>query len=107
CTFRGSALAVNLANGKIKWKTHTTFNNGQPGGYAGASVWGSSPAIDVGRGRVYIATGNNFDAPQSVKNCVAQHGPIYPMCEPQGNGNYVDAILPLDMKNGDIVWARN
>src|SRR5262245_46344188 len=30
CTFRGSALAVNLGKGKIKWKTYTTFNNGSP-----------------------------------------------------------------------------
>ncbi len=106
CTFRGSALAVSLANGKIKWKTYTTFNDGQPGGYAGASVWGSSPAIDVKRRWVYVATGNNFDSPQSVKTCVATNGPTYPMCEPQGNGNYVDAILALDLKDGAIVWSH-
>ena len=106
CTFRGSMLAVSLANGKVKWKTYTTVNNGSPGGYAGASIWGSSPAIDVKRGRVYVGTGNNFDAPQAVRDCVALHGPTYPMCEPQGNGNYVDAVLAFDMKDGHIIWSR-
>lgn len=106
CTFRGSMLAVNLANGQIKWKTYTTFNNGVPGGYAGASVWGSSPAIDVKRGRVYVGTGNNFDAPAAVRQCVVDHGPLYDLCEPQGNGNYVDAVLALDMNDGHIVWSH-
>jgi polyvinyl alcohol dehydrogenase (cytochrome) len=107
CTFRGSALAVRVADGSIEWKTYTTVDNGGlPGGYAGASVWGSSPAVDPGRRRVYIATGNNFDAPQSVKDCVAQHGPADPFCEPQHNGNHVDAVLALDMDSGAIVWAR-
>jgi polyvinyl alcohol dehydrogenase (cytochrome) len=106
CTSRGSALAVRVADGSIKWKTYTTYNNGHPGGYAGASVWGSSPAIDVKRRRVYIGTGNNFDAPQSVKDCVAQSGYGSPQCEPQDNGNYVDAVLALDMDNGNIVWSR-
>jgi polyvinyl alcohol dehydrogenase (cytochrome) len=106
CTFRGSALAVRVADGHIKWKTYTTLDNrGLPGGYAGASVWGSSPAIDVKRGRVYVTTGNNFDAPQSVKSCVAQNG-AGDVCEPQSNGNYVDAVLALDMDGGNIVWAR-
>jgi len=107
CTFRGSMLAVSLANGKIKWKTYTTSNDGVPGGYAGASVWGSSPAIDEKRRRVYVGTGNNFDAPQTVKDCVsAPGGPYYDMCEPQGNGNHVDAVLALDMKDGHIIWSH-
>jgi polyvinyl alcohol dehydrogenase (cytochrome) len=106
CTFRGSALAVRAADGHVKWKTYTTHNDGRPGGYAGASVWGSSPAIDVKRGRVYIGTGNNFDAPQTVKDCIAQHGYGDLLCEPQFNGNYVDAVLALDMDDGRIVWAR-
>src|SRR5204863_146318 len=41
-----------------------------------------------------------------VKNCVAQNGPAYSLCEPQYNGNYVDAILALDIASGDIVWAK-
>jgi polyvinyl alcohol dehydrogenase (cytochrome) len=106
CTFRGSSLAVRAVDGRIKWKTYMTQNAGVPGGYAGASVWGSSPAIDVKRGRVYIGTGNNFDAPQIVKDCVALLGIGHPQCEPQNNGNYVDGILALDMDDGHIIWSR-
>ncbi len=32
--------------------------------------------------------------------------PLNPICEPQGNGNYVDAVLALDMDSGAIVWSR-
>jgi hypothetical protein len=33
-------------------------NNDQPGGFSGNSLWGSSPALDIRRNQVYIATGN-------------------------------------------------
>ena len=81
----------------------------QAAGYSGAAVWGSSPAIDVKRNSVYITTGNNYSAPQSVKDCATAAGSdlaALAACEPQGNGNYVDAILSLDLADGHIKWAN-
>jgi polyvinyl alcohol dehydrogenase (cytochrome) len=54
-------LKVDLASGDIKWRAlMAPANNGQTGGFSGNSVWGSSPAVDVARNQVYIATGNNY-----------------------------------------------
>jgi polyvinyl alcohol dehydrogenase (cytochrome) len=101
CTFRGSMLALDLATGQILWKTYMT-----PEGFPGNAVWGSSPAIDTKRGSVYIATGNNYDAPQSVLDCVAAAGTdtsAQQACLPPDD--HFDSILALDMKTGAIKWA--
>ena len=101
CTFRGSMLALDLASGRILWKTYTT-----PEGYPGNAVWGSSPAIDTKRGSVYIATGNNYDVPDSVLACVTAAGSdtaAQGACLPAND--YFDSILALDMRTGAVKWA--
>lgn len=109
CHFRGSESAVDLATGQIKWKTYTLSKAQQEAGYSGAAVWGSSPAVDVRRNSVYITTGNNYSAPPDVRACAAAAGSntaALAACEPQGNGNYVDAVLALDLTDGHIKWAN-
>ena len=109
CYFRGSESAVDLATGAIKWKTYTLSKAQQEAGYSGAAVWGSSAVIDTKRNSVYITTGNNYWAPQSVLDCVKAAGndpAAQAACEPQGNGNYVDAVLSLDLTSGAIKWAN-
>jgi polyvinyl alcohol dehydrogenase (cytochrome) len=119
CSFRGSAVAVDLKTGAIKWKTYTTVgpppNPQAPDDrYSGAAVWGSSPAVDTKRKSVYYATGNNYTAPFSVLACEDQYRAAHPEvpptapdpCETQDNGNYVDALLSLDMDTGQIKWAH-
>ena len=94
-------LALDLATGQILWKTYLT-----PEGYPGVAVWGSSPAIDTKRGSVYIATGNNYDAPQSVLTCVAAAGSdtaAQAACLPADD--HFDSILALDMRTGAVKWA--
>jgi polyvinyl alcohol dehydrogenase (cytochrome) len=56
CTFRGSVVALNPANGQIEWQTYTVPSNGglpctsdnPPAGcgYSGGAVW-DSPAVDL------------------------------------------------------------
>jgi polyvinyl alcohol dehydrogenase (cytochrome) len=106
CTFRGSMTAVRTRNGQIAWKTYTTLDNGgAPGGYSGVAVWGSTPVIDQQRGSVYISTGNNYDAPQAVKECEANRDPTTPdTCD--APDNYVDALMALDLNSGAIKWAH-
>jgi polyvinyl alcohol dehydrogenase (cytochrome) len=113
CSFIGSALAVDLETGAIKWKTYTIDSSRVQtgvGGYSGAAVWGSTPVVDSARGSLYITTGNNYDAPDSVLACEdnwRNSGQLTPdPCEPQDNGNYVDAVMSLDMTTGRIKWAH-
>ena len=76
-----------------------------PCGYPGNAVWGSSPAIDTKRGQVYIATGNNYTAPQSALDCIAAAATpaAQRACLPADD--YFDSVLALDMKTGAIKWA--
>ncbi|TIC87544.1 polyvinylalcohol dehydrogenase [Nocardioides sp. GY 10113] len=101
CSFRGSMSALDLDTGVILWKTYTA-----PEGFPGNAVWGSSPAIDVKRGSVYIATGNNYDVPDDVLACVEAAGDdpdAKQACLPADN--HFDSVLSLDMRTGEIKWA--
>jgi polyvinyl alcohol dehydrogenase (cytochrome) len=101
CSFRGSMLALDAETGTILWKTMIV-----PPGYPGGAVWGSSPALDLKRGQVYIGTGNNYDIPDSALACVAAAGNdpgAQQACIPADN--YIDSIMALDMRTGAIKWA--
>jgi polyvinyl alcohol dehydrogenase (cytochrome) len=103
CSFRGSMLALDVDTGAILWKTYLT-----PEGYPGVAVWGSSPAIDSKRGSVYIATGNNYDAPSDTLDCVAasEGDPgAQSACIPADD--LFDSIISLDMKTGAVKWATH
>jgi polyvinyl alcohol dehydrogenase (cytochrome) len=103
CTFRGAMAALDLDTGALLWKTFMT-----PPGYPGGAVWGGSPAVDPGRGQVYIATGNNYDLPQSALDCIAAAGgdPAEErLCIPPDN--HIDAVLALNMRTGAITWATD
>ncbi len=103
-SFRGSMLALNLATGQVLWKTYTV--PASPAGYTGNAIWGSSPAIDVKRGQVYVATGNNYSVPQSVLDCVAAAGsdPVAKAACLPANDHF-DSVLALDLKTGAVRWA--
>ena len=101
CSFRGSMLALDVNTGAIVWKTYTV-----PAGYSGGAVWGSSPAIDVKRGQVYIATGNNYSVPADVKACVIAAGnDTVAVKACLAADNFFDAILALDMNTGAVRWG--
>ena len=102
CSFRGSMAALDLATGRILWKTYLTPSVDFPGN----AVWGSSPAIDTKRRSVYIGTGNNYNVPDSVLACITAAGgnpDAERACLPADN--YFDSILSLDMRTGAIKWA--
>jgi polyvinyl alcohol dehydrogenase (cytochrome) len=101
CSFRGSQLALDVETGGILWKTYTV-----PEGYTGGAVWGSSPAVDVQRGQVYTATGNNYSIPNAARDCVIAAGTdtvAVKAC--LAADNYFDAVLALDLKTGAVRWA--
>ena len=116
CTFRGSVLALNPANGAIQWKTYTVRdNNGQPCaesnpatgcGFSGGGVW-DTPAIDPSAGRVYVGTGNNYTATDTANTCkeaADASNSSDANCTPADD--LFDSALALDLNTGAIVWAH-
>ena len=108
CTFRGSMTAVDLTTGEILWKTYTIPDNGgQPGGYSGGSIWGSTPAIDPKRNSVYIGTSNNYDVPQAEKDCIANFSTPSEQSQCVNPDNHFNSIMAFDLDTGEIKWASN
>ena len=95
CSFRGSwSASLELATGKIQWKTfviteplHPTHKNSagvMMQGPAGGAIW-SAPTVDAQRGLVFVATGDSYtDEPT------------------KGD----DAIVAIETKTGKIRWSN-
>lgn len=105
CTFRGSMVALNAQTGQLLWQTYTVpDNNGNPDGYSGNAIW-QPPAIDPERGSLFVGTGNNYEVPESVKDCLATSSPSAQSgCFDEKD--YFDAGLALDLNTGQVKWAR-
>jgi polyvinyl alcohol dehydrogenase (cytochrome) len=94
CTFRGSVVAYDAQTGKQIWKTYTIPEEPKPikktslgtqlWGPAGAGIW-SSPAIDLARRAVYVATGNGYTEPAAEAS---------------------DAVLAFDLETGKRLWTK-
>lgn len=88
---------------------YTPRQCGRLGGYSGAAIWGSSPAIDIARRLVYVATGNLYLAPSEVLRCQEeQNNRTTPPAVPDqcfGGDVHFNSILALDVDSGEIAWA--
>jgi polyvinyl alcohol dehydrogenase (cytochrome) len=94
CKFRGGVAALDIATGRILWRTYTISQPAKPYsrnatgtqlyGPAGGSVW-SAPTLDPDHDLLYIGTGNSYtDVPTE----------------------HTDSILALRMSTGAVVWAN-
>jgi len=81
----------------------------------GNAVWGSSPAVDVARNQVYFATGNNYEIPEALADCIRAAGTTVTIpsnveavlkCERQYPTNYRNSMLALDLDTGAVKWAK-
>src|SRR5271168_2946824 len=81
CTFRGSVAALDIASGRVVWKSYTVLEEPQPThknsagvqefGPAGAAIV-SSPTIDAKRGVLYDGTGRSTTGiEQSLTDSIA------------------------------------
>jgi polyvinyl alcohol dehydrogenase (cytochrome) len=105
CSFRGSMVALDINTGKILWQTFMVPDNGgRPDGYSGGAIW-QPPAIDAARGSLYVGTGNNYEVPQDVKNCLAASDPAGQTACFAADDHY-DTALALDLKTGQIKWSK-
>src|SRR5277367_2703496 len=84
CTFRGSIAGLDIASGRVLWKSYTVLEEPQPTrknsvgvqefGPAGAAV-ASSPTIDAKRGVLYVGTGRSTTGiDQSLTDSIAAFG---------------------------------
>ena len=99
CTFRGSVAALDMASGRLLWKTYLIADEARPAdssekgrsetraqrlGPAGAAI-AAAPTIDVQRGLLYVGT----------------EGSLTGINQP-----WTDAVVALDSSNGRVQWAR-
>jgi polyvinyl alcohol dehydrogenase (cytochrome) len=110
CSFRGSVAAVDVATGKVLWKTHTisdalyyadagSFDAGAGDagsmaspGYTGIAIWSSTPVVDRKRNQLIVTTGDNYSLPSGAPGIV--------------DGNWVDAVVALDLTTGNLNWVQ-
>lgn len=110
CSFGGTFHAVDIATMRLVWTWWAIpFNLVGPSNFAGAAIWGSSPAIDTETGVVYFATGNNYVIPDELDNCynVTVEADWEKNCNLlYGPDNYINSVVALSVDTGAKVWAR-
>jgi len=94
CTFRGSVAALDIATGKVLWKSFTVLEEPKPTrktstgiqefGPAGAAVV-DSPTIDPKRGVLYVGTGGSTTSVEQ---------------------SLTDAIVAFDLNSGKLRWVK-
>ena len=94
CTFRGSIIALDIANGNILWKsftvlqepvaTHRSEAGIQEFGPAGAAIF-AAPTIDAKRNVLYVATGSSANG--------LEH-------------SLTDAVAAFDLAEGKLRWVK-
>ena len=69
-------------------------------------MWSSNLAVDLGRGAVYVDTGNNYSVPGTVSTCqraTKTNKQLEARLDPQ---DHTDSILSLDIDSGAVKWAQ-
>jgi polyvinyl alcohol dehydrogenase (cytochrome) len=94
CTFRGSVAALDMAGGRLLWKSFTVLEEPQPTrknsagiqlfGPAGAAI-ASSPTIDTRRNVLYVATGGTATGLEQA---------------------LTDAVAAFDLADGKLRWVK-
>jgi polyvinyl alcohol dehydrogenase (cytochrome) len=93
CTFRGSVAALEIASGRIVWKTFMVGEEPRPSGSEGGiQQFGpagvpiiAAPTVDAGRGLLYVTTGDSYNPKAQA---------------------LADAVVALDLEEGKVRWAK-
>jgi polyvinyl alcohol dehydrogenase (cytochrome) len=93
CQSIGAVVAVDAADGRVRWHTPVIPDGAKPLGRnpagtmlygpSGAPVW-NTPTVDVARHRVYVGTGDATTFPAAPTS---------------------DAVMALDMETGKVAWS--
>jgi polyvinyl alcohol dehydrogenase (cytochrome) len=81
-SFRGTIGAYDKTTGREVWRFYATPNDATAG--SGVGIW-STPAVDLGRGLLFVGTGNTSSEPTA---------PL------------ADALLALHLDTGELEWSR-
>ena len=94
CTFRGSVAALDIAGGRLVWKSYTVLEAPVPTrknaagvqefGPAGAGI-SSSPTLDTQRNVLYVATGGS---PRGIEQSLT------------------DAVVAFNLDDGKLRWVK-
>jgi polyvinyl alcohol dehydrogenase (cytochrome) len=93
CTFRGAIVALDVATGKVIWRSFMVgepvlmgkrADGGESWGPSGGAIW-SAPTIDTKRRLIYIGTGNTYS------------GKTQPMAE---------AVVAINLADGKVKWVQ-
>jgi polyvinyl alcohol dehydrogenase (cytochrome) len=94
CTFRGSVVALDIAGGRIIWKSYTVLEESQPTrksgagvqefGPAGAAIY-STPTLDPKRNVLYVGTGRSLTSVEQ---------------------SLTDAVAAFDLSGGKLRWVK-
>ena len=115
-TFRGGMQCLSKQNGAIVW-TWNTLATSTVAKYpilTGGAVWGSEFPYDASRNWFYVATGNVYQQPDVVNNCIAKtvydpHFAIYPTYKDpcRLSGDYSESVVALDADTGVMQWQSS
>lgn len=76
------------------------------GQWSGAAVWGSQPSIDVVRDQIFIATGNVYNIPKSVQDCIKATGNDNETACYSISDIRQESIIAYDVASGETNWLR-
>lgn len=115
CSFVGQMFAItfNQATRKLKvqWSVKSIPDARHSQGWAGASFWGSQPAIDPTRRQVFVGTGNSYLSSNASVQCQkSENPPVTPYslhddtCLPKDV--WQDSILAINIDSGHVNWVQ-
>ncbi|KAI7779542.1 Quino protein alcohol dehydrogenase-like protein [Diaporthe eres] len=115
CSFVGNMVALTFdsatGNFSVSWRVATITDARHQEGWAGASIWGSQPAIDAGNRQVFVGTGNSYSASNITVQCQREVAPpIVPYtlsndtCLP--SDVWQDSVLAIDIDSGKVNWVQ-
>ena len=112
CTFRGAVAALDMATGRIQWKTYLIAEEPRPlprtgsappeFGPAGVAA-SATPAIDVKRGLLYVTTAGASNPTAAASGPTAATSGQAPSA---GGTPLADAVVALDLNDGSVRWSR-
>lgn len=119
CNFVGNMVSLSFFRSSasttankftVNWNLTTIPLSWASKGWAGGSLWGIQPSIDVERGRLFIATGNSYSVPQIITDCqtatqnisAVVEGLVPDPCLPRDV--WQESVLAVDIELGIVNW---